>query len=67
MEGQDIQLCWVPEHREIKGNDKADAAVKEAAKDIPLLFALPNTDYYPASREVINRQWQDRGHIVGIN
>ena len=43
---------------EIKGNDEADAAAKEAAKGIPSLFALSYTDYYPVIREVINRQWQ---------
>ena len=35
-EGKDIKLMWVPSHVNIKGNEEADTAAKEAlAEELP--------------------------------
>ena len=42
---QIIELCWVPGHCGIRGNDLVDAVVKRATRGIATLNAIPYTDY----------------------
>ena len=44
---KEIELCWIPSHIEIKGNDQADSAAKTAWK-------MPYTDLHGAFNKFPN-------------
>ena len=54
-----IDLCWVPGHVNIRGNEKADAAAKDAALRAPTAphKAIPHTDMRRPLREAITNGW----------
>ena len=54
-----IDLCWVPGHVNVRGNEKADAAVKDAALRAPTAphKAIPHTDIRRPLREAITNGW----------
>ena len=42
-----ITFCWIPSHRDIRGNEDADRAAKDAlSKAQPTHFELPCTDVF---------------------
>ena len=54
-----IDLCWVPGHVNVWGNEKADAAAKDAALRAPIAphKAIPHTDMRRPLREAITNGW----------
>ena len=54
-----IDLCWVPGHVNVRGNEKADAATKDAALRAPTAphKAIPHTDMRRPMREAITNGW----------
>ena len=58
-QGKRIILCKVPAHIQIRGNEEADKAAKQAI-DIPGMTStrLPHTDYYLTIRKARNSEWQ---------
>ena len=58
--GKSVQLCWVPSHVGIAGNELADAAARRAASaPCTRRVVLPARDFYPAVRAFVQRQWQE--------
>ena len=58
--GKFITFCWLPSHRDIRGND-ADRAAKDAlSKAQPENFDLPCTDVFMKIQPFISSLWQER-------
>ena len=57
----EFELCWVPGHVNVAGNEKADTAAKEAALAIPQgpPRAIPHSDMKSSVREAVLRKWQE--------
>ena len=46
-EGQSVILAWIPGHKGIPGNERADSLVKEASRTgIILEYSLPHSDFH---------------------
>ena len=59
--GKFITFCWLPSHRDIKGNEDADRAAKYAlSKARPEKFELPCTDVVMKIQPFILSLWQER-------
>ena len=59
--GKFITFCWLPSHRDIRGNEDADRAAKDALlKAQPQNFELPCTDVFMKIQPFISSLWQKR-------
>ena len=59
QEGKDIKLMWVPSHVNIKGNEEADAAAKEAlAEELPADLKTKFSDLKAGVLSYIKGKWQ---------
>ena len=54
-----IDLCWVPGHVNVRGNEKTDAAAKDAALRALTAphKAIPHSDMRRTIREAITNGW----------
>ena len=57
-----IDLCWVPGHVNVQGNEKTDAAAKDAGLRAPTAphKAIPYTDMRRPLREAITNGWHQK-------
>ena len=56
-----ITFCWIPSHRDIRGNEDADRAAKDAlSKAQPQNFDIPCTDAFMKIQPFISSLWQER-------
>ena len=61
-----IELCWVPGHMNVEGNEKADKVAKEAALK-PLEDthrAIPHTDMRAPLREAVMARWHRKWNAL---
>ena len=57
--GKFITFCWLPSHRDIRGNEDADRAAKDAlSKAQPENFELPYTDIFIKIQPFVSSLWQ---------
>ena len=63
--GKTVELCWIPGHVGIAGNEKADHHAKLASLRAPELILLPYTDMYCVITEGLKDIWQDEWHNSG--
>ena len=56
-----VTFCWIPRPRDIRGNEDADGAAKDAlSKAQPDNFELPCTDVFMKIQPFISSLWQER-------
>ena len=59
--GKFITFCWLPSHRDIRGNEDTDRAAKDAlSKAQTENFELPCTDVFMKIQPFISSLWQER-------
>ena len=59
--GKFITFCWIPNHRDITGNEHADRAAKDGlSKAQPTHFELPCTDVFMKIQPFVSSLWQER-------
>ena len=63
LRGTHIEICWIPCHVDIIGNDKADQKAKAAANRQPELIPIYYKDYFPTLKTAFLKQrnttWQN--------
>ena len=64
-----MQLCWVPSHINIAGNERADQLAKQGAlSQDDLAYELyPYKDYYPIIKKSVVSKWQQKWITVNYN
>jgi ribonuclease HI len=57
-----VKFQWIPSHTDIQGNEKADAAAKEAAQlpEVTCNIGTSLTEMKGRVKTVIKKKWQDR-------
>ena len=58
VSGLSVELCWVPAHVGITGNERADAAAKEACSLPVSLHDLPVGDWLITIKSLVFNDWQ---------
>ena len=58
--GKFITFCWIPSHRDIRGNEDVDHAAKDAlSKAQPAHFQLPCTGVFMKIQPFVSSLWQE--------
>ena len=59
LAGKSVQLCWIPSHVGIAGNELADGAARRAASAAcTRRLPLPARDFIPAVGSFVQSEWQ---------
>ena len=61
-----VNLCWIPSHIGVKGNEKADKLAKEAVTLPCVMNKLPIEDYLADIKKVVRNEWQDKWNAVPL-
>ena len=62
-----IVFCWLPSHVVIKGNEKADIAVKSALTLNISDLKIPFTDFKPSINTFLRNKWQMSWNAAVVN
>ena len=57
-QGKKVNICWIPSHIGIHGNNEADKAAKSALEFEIVKFKIPSTDLKHFIKLYINYLWQ---------
>jgi len=58
--GVKVELCWIPGHAGIEGNERVDSAARTAAGGVPVLIPIPYNDHHKVVEERVREKWQER-------
>ena len=65
--GRNIELCWIPSHVGVKGNEDADRAAKAATTMTQSNIKIPINDYMPMIKSSLMNKWQISWDNENIN
>ena len=57
-DGKHIEICWIPAHVGVKGNEEADKAAKEAISKNRSQINIPISDFLPTLKQLTFEKWQ---------
>ena len=57
-EGKHIEICWIPAHVGVQGNEEADTAAKDAINKNRSQINVPVCDFIPVLKQFTFEKWQ---------
>ena len=56
---KEVEICWIPGHVGIQGNEKADIVAVAAAHQMEEYILISYRDWYPVIKEAITEEWNN--------
>ena len=65
VESQAVELCWLPGHAGIRGNEREDALAKLASTHQEQYITIHYRDWFPIINSLITSRWNDKWQQSG--